>query len=200
MHRNCWLNFRQKILKAMRTLFNEGALSARRRVTNGNTSQLSRTGTLGVVMTVLALLVSSCDKDSRGQTADLKKDQTDSVIKPKIDIKVNRRFDEKGNMIGFDSTYTSYYTNIIGDTSRMDSLMGSFDHYFRTDHPRFFRDQFDPLFFSDSTRYPDFFHDDYFMRRYELNDRYMRGMMQQMDSIKNKFYREHRKVEKKSKT
>ncbi|MEI9921131.1 MAG: hypothetical protein WDO14_20395 [Bacteroidota bacterium] len=184
----------------MKSLFNKGALSARRRVTNGNTSQLFRAGTLGVMMTVLALLVSSCDKDSKGQTADLKKNQTDSVIKPKIDIKVNRRFDEKGNMIGFDSTYTSYYTNISGDTSRMDSLMGSFDRYFRTDHSLFFRDQFDPLFFNDSTRYPDFFHDDYFMRRYELNDRYMRGMMQQMDSIKNKFYKEHSKVEKKRKT
>jgi hypothetical protein len=184
----------------MKSLFKTGALSARRGATNGNTSQLFRAGTLGMLLTAVALLLSSCDSDSKGQTADLKKNQNDSVIKPKVDIKVNRRFDEKGNMIGFDSTYTSYYTNMSGDTAGMDSLMGSFDRYFRNDHPFFFRDKFDPLFFSDSTRYPDFFHDDYFMRRYELNDLYMRGMMQQMDSIKNKFYREHRKVEKKSRT
>jgi hypothetical protein len=44
------------------------------------------------------------------------------MIKPKVAIKVNRRFDEKGNLIGFDSTYTSYYSNISGDTAQMDSL------------------------------------------------------------------------------
>ena len=182
----------------MKSLRNTGALSARRGATKEITSGIFRTS--AIAMTVLALLLSSCDKDSKGQTADMNKGQTDSVIKPKVDIKVNRRFDEKGNLIGFDSTYTSYYSNISGDTARMDSLMGSFDRYFRTDHPLFFRNQFDPLFFNDSTRYPDFFHDDYFMRRYELNDRYMRGMMQRMDSIKNKFYKEHSQEEKKSKT
>ncbi|RAW02602.1 hypothetical protein DQQ10_00350 [Pseudochryseolinea flava] len=177
-----------------------GALSARRGAINRNTSQLFRAGALAMMMTLLALLVSSCDKDSRSQIAQLKKNSADSVMKPKIDIKVNRRFDEKGNMIGFDSTYTSYYSNMSGDTAGMDSLMGSFDRYFKKDHPLFFKNQFDPLFFNDSTRYPDFFHNDYFMRRYELNDQYMRGMMQQMDSIKNKFYREHRRVDNKPKT
>lgn len=184
----------------MKSLFNRGALSVRRGATHGITSGVFHAGTLGIAITVLALLLSSCDRDSRGQTADLKKNQNDSTIKPKIDIKVNRRYDEKGNMIGFDSTYTSYYSNISGDTSQMDSLMGSFDRYFREDHSSFFRKQFDPLFFTDSTRYPDFFHDDFFMRRYELNDTYMRGMMQRMDSIKNNFYKEHRKADKKSKT
>jgi len=151
-------------------------------------------------MTVLALLFSSCDRDSNGQSANLKKTQMDSTVKPKINIKVDRRFDEKGNLIGFDSTYTSYYSNVSGDTAQMDSLMGSFDRFFREDHSSFFKKQFDPLFFSDSARYPDFFHDDYFMRRYELNDPYMRDMMQRMDSIKNNFYKEHRKIEKRPKT
>lgn len=178
----------------MKSLFFRGALSARREATNGITSGFFGVYTLGII-TVLTLLLSSCDRDSRGQTADLKTDQRDSTSKPTIDIKVNRRFDEKGNMIGFDSTYTSYYSNISGDTSQMDSLMGTFDRYFRQDHSSFFRNQFDPLFFNDSTRYPDFFHDDFFLRRYELNDTYMRGMMQRMDSIKNKFYKEHRNVD-----
>jgi len=184
----------------MKSLFNRGALSARRGATNGNTPGIVPACTMGVCMTVVSLLLSSCDKDSKGQIADLKKNQTDSAIKPRIDIKVNRRFDKRGNMIGFDSTYTSYYTNISGDTVQMDSLMGSFDRYFRSDHSTFFRNQFDPLFFNDSTRYPDFFHDDFFMRRYELNDAYFRDMMHRMDSIKNNFYKEHRKAEKKPKT
>ena len=138
----------------------------------------------------------SCNNDTKGQTAQAKK-AGDSLPEPKIDIKVNRRYDEKGNMIGFDSTYTSYYSNMSGDTAQMDSLMGSFDRYFRQEHSSFFGRQFDPLFFSDSARYPDFFHDDFFLRRYELNDPYMRGMMYRMDSIKNSFYKEHRKLGKK---
>jgi hypothetical protein len=184
----------------MKSLFDTSALSARRRAANRHTSKLFHTWKTGMILMILALSLFSCDRDSKGQTSDLKKNKTDSVIKPKVDIKVNRRFDEKGNMIGFDSTYTSYYSNMSGDTAGMDSLMGSFDRYFRTDHSSFFRNQFDPLFFNDTTRYNDFFHNDYFMRRYELNDQYMRRMMQQMDSIKNKFYREHRKVEKTSKS
>jgi len=183
----------------MKSLFKRSVLSARREATNGIASRISRAGAMGITMTVLALLFSSCNKDSNGQTADLKKNKSSST-KPKIDIKVNRRFDEKGNLIGFDSTYTSYYSNVSDDTAQMDSLMGSFDRYFREDHSAFFKKQFDPLFFNDSTRYPDFFHDDYFMKRYELNDPYMRDMMQRMDSIKNNFYKEHRKINRKSKT
>jgi hypothetical protein len=190
--------FLKEKLKAMKSLYG-GAPSARRRATNGIASGVLRAGTMGIIMT-LALLFSSCDRDSNGQTADLKTNKRDSTIKPKIDIQVNRQFDEKGNLIGFDSTYTSYYSNVSGDTAQMDSLMRSFDRYFGEDHASFFKKQFDPLFFNDSTRYPDFFHDDYFMRRYELNDPYMRGMMHRMDSIKNHFYKEHRKIGRKPKT
>lgn len=183
----------------MKSLFTRGALSARRVATDRITSGIFRMSTQALALTVLALLLSSCDGNTNGQSGDFENNQTESLQKPKIDIKVNRRYDEKGNMIGFDSTYTSYYSNISGDTLQMDSLMGSFDRYFREDHSTFFRKQFDPLFFSDSTRYPDFFHDDFFMKRYELNDSYFRDMMHRMDSIKNNFYKEHSKVEKKSK-
>jgi hypothetical protein len=178
----------------------KGALSARRGATDWFIKGIFRAGNMGIFTVVLALLLSSCDKDSNGQTAGLKDNQRDSINNPKVDIKVNRRFDEKGNMIGFDSTYTSYYSTASGDTAQMDSLMGSFDRYFRSDHSSFFNKQFDPLFFNDSARYPDFFHDDYFMKRYELNDSYMRSMMERMDSIKNSFYKGHRKVDKRSKT
>ncbi len=184
----------------MKSLFSKGALSARWRVTDQISVNIFNPGAFAIPIIVLALLLTSCNRNSNGQSAELKNRAADSLQKPRVDIKVNRRYDEKGNMIGFDSTYTSYYSNMNGDTARMDSLMGSFDRYFRQDHSSFFRNQFDPLFFNDSTRYPDFFHDDFFMKRYELNDPYFRGMMHHMDSIKNNFYKEHRKVPKKEKT
>jgi hypothetical protein len=150
------------------------------------------------LLIILALILSSCHEKTNGQTsANAEKDQVaaaqDSLNKPKVSIQVNRRYDDKGNMIGFDSTYSSFYSNAGRDTASMDSLMHRFDSYFNRQHSTFFRNEFNPLFFNDSLRYPDFFHHDFFLRRYELNDPYLRGMMQRMDSIKNQFYEEQSK-------
>lgn len=144
-------------------------------------------------------ILSSCDKNSHGQIAqDNAKDKStaisDTLNKPKVNIQVNRRYDDKGNLIGFDSTYSSFYSNVKGDTAEMDSLMNTFDRYFNLNHSSFFDRQFNRLFFSDSLRYPDFFHKDFFMKRYELNDQYLRDMTQRMDSIKNRFFQEHSKT------
>jgi len=78
----------------------------------------------------------------------------------------------------------------------MDSLMSSFNRYFKRDHSLPFDRDFNSLFFNDSTRYPDFFHNDFFLKRYELNDSYLRDMMNRMDSIKNRFYYEHTQKDK----
>jgi len=141
---------------------------------------------------VLILGVSACHEKTSGQNQDGKDNlvltRQDSLNKPRVDIKVNRHYDGKGNVVGFDSTYTSFYSNVEGDTARMDSLMNSFDRYFKRDHSLLFGHQFNSLFFNDSTRYPDFFHNDFFLKRYELNDPYLRNMMERMDSIKNDFY------------
>jgi len=144
---------------------------------------------------IMAVFVglSSCDKKTNGQDPDNKSKRqaivaNDTLNKPKVNVQVNRRYDEKGNLIGFDSTYSSFYSNITGDTVKMDSLMHSFDMYFNRNHSSFFDRQFNPMFFNDSLRYPDFFHKDFFMKRYELNDKYMRETMERMDSIKNHFF------------
>ena len=146
-----------------------------------------------VFLVALSLMVSSCHETTSGQDKTASKQDTasaDSSHKPKVNISVNKHYDDKGNVIGFDSTYTSYYSNIEGDTSRMDTLMRSFDTYFDRNHFRTFGNEFNSLFFNDSLRYPDFFHGDFFLKRYELNDSYFRDMMKRMDSIKNRFYKE----------
>jgi hypothetical protein len=157
---------------------------------------------LFVFILVVSLVITSCNEQSKSQDlADSKKKQTtvtkDTVNKPNVNIKVNKRYDDKGNLIGFDSTYSSYYSNVQGDTAKMDSLFDNFDTYFNKNHSLFFRDRLDRLFFNDSLRYPDFFHDDYFLKRYELNDDYFKDMMKKMDSIKNRFYLEQNKRQKK---
>jgi hypothetical protein len=153
---------------------------------------------LGVVLTVV--LFSACENKNAAQTSAKEKNTSasvkpDSLSKPKVNIQVNKHYDDKGNLVGFDSTYSSFYSNIKGDTNRMDTLMHSFDHYFNRNRSSFLDKPFNSLFFNDSMRYPDFFHKDFFLKRYELNDSYMRGIMERMDSVKNQFYYEHSKKE-----
>jgi hypothetical protein len=173
-------------------------LSARRKAIKRLTKnilqvvQLFKRGMFFVLWVALITAMSSCDKKSNEQTAEQnEKVSKDSLYKPDVNIKVNRRYDDKGNLIGFDSTYSSFYSNVQGDTARMDSMMHSFDRYFNLNHSSLFDRQFNRLFFNDTMRYPDFFHDDFFMKRYELNDEYLRGTMRRMDSVKNHFFREH---------
>jgi hypothetical protein len=151
---------------------------------------------------VLLLLITSCTENSKGQQTTDKKTVTaaQDSVKPKVSIKVNRRYDDKGNLVGLDSTYSSYYSNIGDDSMKMDSIMRNFDLYFKRDHPLFFNQRMNSLFFNDSLKYPDFFHKDFFQRHYELNDLYFRDMMKRMDSIKNKFYRDQQPEQEKNKS
>ena len=178
----------------MKTTLKQNGLSAKRKTIDNFLNPF-----FGLLL-VLLLFLSSCQEKTRGQNPEEKNRIStvakDSLNKPKVNIKVNKHYDDKGNVIGFDSTYTSFYSNLEGDTAKMDSLMGGFDRYFKRDHSLFFDNQFNSLFFNDSTRYPDFFHDDFFMKRYELNDHYLRDMMGRMDSIKNHFYYERSNREK----
>jgi hypothetical protein len=178
----------------METTLKQGGLSARRK-----TFYKVLISSLGFLV-ASSLFLSSCNEKTQGQHSEERNQATsiskDSLRKPQISVNVNKRYDDKGNVVGFDSTYTSFYSNVQGDTARMDSLMMSFDHYFKRDHSLLFQRDFNSLFFNDSMRYNDFFHDDFFLKRYESNDRYFRGMMDRMDSIKNQFYFERSKKEK----
>src|ERR1051325_6468040 len=122
----------------MNTIRKDSGLSARQetgrhtRITS-NGRYLSRS-ILFTLLTAVALVGTSCRHDTRGQDrASLQEDNragSDSTNQPKVNIQVNRKYDEKGNMVAFDSTYSTYYSNIKGDTSRMDSLMQKFDIWF----------------------------------------------------------------------
>jgi hypothetical protein len=188
-------------LKTMKGICKTSGLSARRgsietmwkNICDG--SCFSNRAKFLAFIAAISIAFSSCDKKVDGQNLEhSKKDHAavtkDSLDEPKVNIKVNRHYDEKGNLIGFDSTYSKFYSNVKGDTAAMDSLMNNFDRYFNRNHSSLFDRHFNTLFFNDSARYPDFFHDDFFMKRYELNDKYLRRMMQDMDSIKNDFFRD----------
>jgi hypothetical protein len=147
-----------------------------------------------IFMLMLLLSLTGCHEKSNGQQHTSDKSVAtaqDSTRKPDVKIQVNKRYDDKGNLIGFDSLYSSYYSTIPGDSLFLDSMIGGFEKYFNRHHPTFFDNRMNPLFFSDTLRYPDFFHEDFFQQHLRMNDAYMRDMMRRMDSIKNGYYSEH---------
>lgn len=140
------------------------------------------------------LSFSSCNAQNKKNELDDKSNTKAEVLKqePKIDIRVNKQYDESGNQIGFDSTYTSFYSNIEGDTLLMDSLFNQFNPFLKNHYKDAFGKQFENIFFNDSLFYDDFFHTDFFRKRYEINNEYFRRIMEDMDSIKNEFYQRHK--------
>lgn len=152
------------------------------------------------ILLLLLLSVTACHDTTQGQekSAPTNGITQDSTDKPEVNIKVNRRYDDKGNLIGFDSLYSSYYSS-SGNTNQLDSIRHRFKTYFNREHSTFFNNRMNSLFFNDTLLYPDFFHKDFFQQHYELNDAYMKQMMQRMDSIKNEFYRESDRGQRKPK-
>ncbi len=109
---------------------------------------------------------------------------------PKSEVRVNKEYDADGNLIAYDSTYSSFYSSHNADPAVMDSLFRDFRPGFNRRFPFMSDPGFNDLFFRDSLLYPDFFHDDFFRKRMEMNDRWMRQMMAEMDSMKNGYFRE----------
>jgi hypothetical protein len=114
----------------MKSLVTKCGLSARQRTINKRKQISLRTNPLGIFLIVVVLILSSCHEKTNGQNAEAKNKSSvtashDSLNKPKVNIQVSRRYDDKGNLIGFDSTYSSYYSNVAGDTAQMDSLMSA---------------------------------------------------------------------------
>lgn len=86
-------------------------------------------------MLMLLLPLAACHEPSRGQEKAVDDTAaTDSTRKPDVKIRVNKRYDEKGNLVGFDSLYSSYYSSVPGDTPNLDSMMNNFEAYFNRQH------------------------------------------------------------------
>ncbi len=141
-------------------------------------------------LTCLILLFSSCNgfpqKKEKTETSKIHRNEKG---KPEVTIKVNKHFDKKGNLVSFDSTYTSYYSSSTVNQKMMDSLVQEFKKPFSKQFPLANDEYFKTLFFTDSLVNGDFFHEDFFRKRMELNEEYMRKMVEQMDEFKNEFFK-----------
>ncbi len=117
---------------------------------------------------------------------------TAGIVKPKVSVKVNKVYDENGNIVRYDSTYVWSYSNgtKIGSEINADSLFNEFKPWF--DDKAFISvDPFNKDFFSDSTMYLDFFNNDKFFEQWqdELFD--FNRQINQMDSLKKLFFKNY---------
>jgi hypothetical protein len=133
----------------------------------------------GLVLSVLVACQSRGTKESK--VSDGKKIPEEKVV-------VNRKYDKKGNLIEFDSTYTSYYSNFNGDTIGLDSTMQNFGLFFSHHFPSISSHAFMDM---DSSITPGFFHDDFFEHGFIKQDEKFLKVMREMDSIKNEFFKYH---------
>ncbi len=112
------------------------------------------------------------------------------VDTPRTEVHVNKEYDANGNLLTYDSTYSSFYHGHNADPARMDSLFRDLRPRFGKQFPFLSDPGFNDLFFRDSLLYPDFFHTDFFRNRMEMNAKWMEAMMARMDSVKNAYFRE----------
>ena len=132
---------------------------------------------------VLSLALISCS----GQTLKDSKSTVDNG-KPQSHIKVNKEYDQNGNIIGYDSTYTYSYSNAGKYGQVADSIFNNFRSSFNrkfsfSDEP-FFKD----YFLNDSTLMHDFNQKDYFLKLFKDNMDKMDSLFLKMDMFKNNFF------------
>jgi hypothetical protein len=147
-------------------------------------------------VSVLAALFFSCNgQNMKNQSQkDAGKPHTgglsavDTANRPKVKVNVNKRFDDKGRVVQFDSTYSYFYSSPKGTAhSTNDSIFNNFQSFFNKSYPSIFKDQNKDIFFNDSLFKYDFFNDDYFFKRYQLNQKNFEGFYKRMDSLKQNY-------------
>ncbi|MDF0707686.1 hypothetical protein [Flagellimonas okinawensis] len=113
--------------------------------------------------TVLLLVLTSCQGQEKKENEMAKDGENKAMARPKGSWKVDREFDENGNLIRYDSIY-SWSSDSLNDLSGLDrdSLLSNFESKFYS-HFSQFRDQgFGDLFEPDSLFSKRFFNDGFF--------------------------------------
>jgi hypothetical protein len=95
---------------------------------------------------------------------------------------VNKEFDENGNLIRYDSTYTYYYSNLDTGAVIKDSVFDKFNEHLNNSN------LFENSFLEDFFIRDYYFDKDFFRRDFDRNEKIINKMMERLDSIKNQFF------------
>ncbi|NRD24244.1 hypothetical protein HNV10_13375 [Winogradskyella litoriviva] len=138
---------------------------------------------------VISLNVSCNGQNNEGNKT-LKKESDEKIAEvPEGSWKVDKEFDENGNLIRYDSIY-SWSSNVkYNDLSSYDkdSLMQSFKSRFFTNYSRFENKGFENIFSQDSLFSKRFFNDDFFESPFGKDFMDIDKIRQQMIERQKKF-------------
>jgi len=142
-----------------------------------------------IIAIAVFLALNSCS----GQTGKTENENSGKSNVPKTNIKVKKEYDDHGNLIRYDSTYSYVYSNLENDSTLRDSVLNNFRKHFNENY--FFSNEpyFNDLFFQDSLLRYDFFKKDFFLNRFKFNSERMDKLFEEMDSVKNSFFRQQLK-------
>ena len=139
-------------------------------------------------MDLIAIALSVALVGCNGQTGNYKNEGRKITGNPRTSIKVDKKYDDKGNLIKYDSTYSYYYSNLNDNKNLRDSIFNNFRNTLGKKYS-FSRDRyFNSLFFEDSLLKYDFYRKDFFLNRFRSNMMQMDSLFRGMDSVKNEFF------------
>ena len=148
-----------------------------------------------MVIMLLSLIAGGCNgQKNKNEKAQQQIASLDSLHKPKVDVRVNKQYDDKGNLVQFDSSYSYFYSSPglhSPDSIRSDSLFGSFKFPLLNQYENLMDKNSNSIFFNDSMFMYDFYNEDYFSRRFHLNIPKFEELYKQMDSIKSEMFRKN---------
>jgi hypothetical protein len=145
---------------------------------------------MDLIAIALSITLTSCSGQSKSQNGESINDLTI----PQTNIKVDKRYDDKGNLVKYDSTYSYYYSNVKDNTNLKDSIFNNFKQQFNKNYSFSSNPYFNDFFFQDSLLKYDFYRNDFFINRFKNNMRMMDSLFVGMDSLKNSFFNKQFKV------
>ncbi len=141
-----------------------------------------------ITLFISVLLFASCNAQTEKKTEVQKEEIGKEQIEPKVDYKVNKEYDDEGNLIGYDSTYTYYYSNIDKDAMMRDSVFEKFSKHFNMGNSLTGDDFFRDFLKEESFSKDEFFKEDFFSGDFKSNQEIINRMLSRMDSLKNHFF------------
>ncbi|WP_299248650.1 hypothetical protein [uncultured Lacinutrix sp.] len=118
-----------------------------------------------VLLFMVGLLSVSCKgQENETKIIEQEDNKTDTVKEPEGTWKVDKEFDENGNLIRYDSIYSWSSNNKFDNLSLSDrdSLMQTFKSRFFSNYSQFENQEFEDVFSQDSLFSKHFFNDDFF--------------------------------------
>lgn len=141
-------------------------------------------------MALLTFPLTACN----GQNRVDKKDNKTDTIKPKVDIKVHKEYDEQGNLISVDSTYSYLYSNIKNDSLLEKEIFDRFKYNMDAEFKPFDSIFMEDFFKTTPFTLKDFYTDEFFLNNFRMHHKRIEDIFKQMDSLKNKYYLEQKEL------